>query len=481
MKVDTQITEDHQAKLSVEVDAAKIEEMKHRAASKIARRVKIAGFRPGKAPYPVIVRQIGEPAIIEEALELLVEEIYPEVIKQAEINPYSSGKLENVANLDPVTLEFTIPLAAEVTLGDYKSIHKPYEPPPIHEQDIENVLQDLRERQAIVEPVDRPAQVGDVVTVLISAVRKDSETEQEKILIKERSTPVIIRPKQDPTEESNPEWPFSGFSHKLISLSATQSVDFSYTYPHKDEANALSGVEAEFHVSVENIKKRELPELNDEFAITIGEFSTLDGLRTTIKASLESQAMENYNDSYDEEILKEAVEQTTYKYPSQMMEDEIDHVIEDFSRRLEKQKLDLDLYLKSRKLDMDGLREEMKPVAENRMKRSLFLYELGKIENIQVNPEELESETVNTMNYLSRSLPQNEARKLSQKNIRDNLVGNILIDILSRKSMERFRNICSGRLEEEKQEEATQENEIVLDLQVTDKNPMVAPAEENES
>ncbi len=189
-----------------------MEEMKRRAANKLSRRVKIPGFRPGKAPYPVILRTVGEAAIVEEALELLVEDIYPKVIKEAKIEPYGPGKLENVASMEPVTLEFVVPLDAKVTLGDYRSMRKPYEPKPVTDQDVDDAIKELQERQALVEPVERPAQEGDVVTVRLSGERKDDE--ENKVLLSERSVPVIIR------SADKDEWLFDGFSKNFIGLLA---------------------------------------------------------------------------------------------------------------------------------------------------------------------------------------------------------------------------------------------------------------------
>ena len=170
MKIDTQPLEDHQVKLTVEVENEKLSEAKIRAARQLAKKVKIPGFRPGKAPYQVVVRQIGDAAILEEAMELLIDDIYPKVIEEADIHPYGPGKLEQIVSTEPPTFEFVIPLEAKVVLGDFRSIRRPYELKEIPEQDVENVLDDLRERQAVIEPVDRPAQPGDLVDVRLSAV-----------------------------------------------------------------------------------------------------------------------------------------------------------------------------------------------------------------------------------------------------------------------------------------------------------------------
>jgi trigger factor len=472
LNIEKQITEDHHAKLTVQVDADQLESMKRRAASKLARRVKIPGFRPGKAPYPVIVRQLGEAAILEEAIELLVEEIYPEVIKDAEIEPYGPGKLENISEKEPLTLEFSIPLEAETVLGDYHSIKREYAPEAVSDQDVADVVQDLRERNAIIEPVDRPAQIGDLVSLKLSATRSGTENEPAEVLIPERPTSVIIRPVVPKTQQSEEttettddgpnEWPFPGFSQRLIGLAVGDEKSFEYTFPADADYTTLQGAEAQFQVKVEAVKSRQLPELDDEFVKMIGEFDSLDDLQAEIRKTLEAQKRTAYNDEYDTNILDAAIEQTTFKYPPEMVEREIETVISEFGRRLERQGMDLDLYLKTRSIDMQGFKEEVKPVAEGRIKRALFLVEFGKAENIEVKPEELENEAYSTMNYLYNTLPERDARKLSDRDVYTNIVGNLLADMLSHRSLAHFRELCSGGLsKEEVNGESESENETL--------------------
>ena len=464
MNIEKQIQEDHHAQLTVQVDADRLEGMKRRAAAQLAKRVKVPGFRPGKAPYNVIVRQLGEGAILEEAIELLVDEIYPDVIKEAEINPYGPGKLENITSTDPVTIVFSVPLEAETTLGDYHSIQKAYEPDMVSDKDVVDVLQDLQERNAIIEPVERPAQVGDLVMINLSATRH-GETGDSEVMIPERSSSIIVRPAEsqasEETDEVKDEWPFSGFSQHLIGLVAGDEKSFEYTYPEDAVYSTLKGAEAQFQIKVEFVKSRQLPELNDELAKTVGDFDTFDALQTEVRKSLENQARASYNEKYDEEILEAAIEQTVYKYPPEMVDHEVETVISEFRRRLERQGMDMDLYLKTRNIDMDAFKEEVKPVAEGRIKRALFLVEFGKAENIEVKPEELEQEAYSTMDYLYNTLPERDAKKLSSRDVYTNIVGNVLADMLSRRSLGRFREICSGGLSKEEEEVALEETEAI--------------------
>jgi len=452
LKIQKQLLDDHQMKLTVEVDADQMEAMKKRAARKISKQVKIPGFRPGKAPYPVIVRQIGEGVIVEEALEILVDDIYPQIIKEADIKPYGPGSLEKVESLDPPVLEIVVPLEAEVDLGDYRSIRKPYELREITEDDVDDVLQDLCERQAIIEPVDRPAQEGDLVAVRLSAKRLHPEEDQDPIIIKERSVPLIIHAQREGKGEEdekdwNAEWPFQGFSQNLVGLSTNDEKSIQYIFPEDAEETNFSGVEAEFTWQVESVKERTLPELNDSFVSSMGDFENLDIFRENIRETLESQSRKNIDREYNNEILEQAVQQASFKYPPQMLENEIDQIVDELKNNLDRQNLDLDLYLKTRNLDMVGLRDELTPQAEQRLRSTVFLLELARAEDIQIAPEEINDETENTIRLLKRTLPEKEAQRLNDKDVLNNLIGNVVADLLIKRSMERLQDICSGRLE----------------------------------
>jgi len=451
LKIEKQIRDDHQAKLTVEVEAEKLEEMKRRAASQIARKVKIPGFRPGKAPYAVIVRQVGEAAILEEAIELLVDEIYPKVLKEAQIEPYGPGQLENVVNTESLTLEFLVPLEAEVTLGDYRSIRKDYEPTQVSDQDVQKVLEKLRKRQAIVEPIDRPAQVGDVVTARLSARRLHVNEGEDDTLIREQSFPLLVRGSSqgegDADEDGDVERPFPGFSQHLIGAKPGDEILVTHTYPEDHSEEDLRGAEVEYRLVVENVKARTLPELDDDLAKSLGEFENFEALVQQIRHDLEEEALDQYHESYDEEVINQVIEQATIKYPPQMLEKEIDSLIHDLGHRLERQGLSMEIFLKVRNLNEEGLRQEIRPMAEKRLKRSLVLMKLAEEEKIKVPPEELERESLNTVSQLYGTLPDKEARKLLKQEVYSAIVSNVLVDMLIERTTSRLRDIASGKAE----------------------------------
>jgi trigger factor len=443
LKLTTQPLEDHQVKLTVEVESSQFEDAKQRAARKLARQIKIPGFRPGKAPYPVILRHLGEAAIAEEAIEILVDEIYPQAIKEAEINPYGPGSLEGIPQLDPPVFEFSVPLKASVELGDYHSIRLPYEKPEISEERIDEVVASLQDRQAIIEPVERPAQEGDLVRLELEGMRRSPVEGEDATLIAKRSRSVLIEP---PKPSAPSEWPFPGFARQLIGRSAGEQITLEHTFSDDAEYESLRGADAEFHVSIEQVNARELPALDDEFAKSAGEFETLDAMRLAIREDLVAGETNEYNEDYDDKVLEEIVKISTIKFPPQMLDREIENVIERLESNLAQQKLYLDLYLKARQMDMDGLKEEARPVAEARLKKTLVLLEVADQEKITINPDDLQSETTRALNELAYMMEEKEFNKLVRTEAnRTNLVGNVMMDMMMTRTYERLRLIATGQ------------------------------------
>ncbi len=447
MKIDAENLEDHQVKLTVEVDSDQLEGAKRKAAKKIAKRIKVPGFRPGKAPYHVIQRQVGDEVLFEESLEIIINDIYPEVIEKAEIEPYGPGNLENVVSTEPLTLEFVVPLMAEVELSDYHEIRFPYEPPEITDQGVEAVEEDFRQRQAVEETVDRQVEAGDHVYVKLSAKRYEEDGESEDgNLIEERSTSVIIAGEETDTST---EWPFDGFSRELVGMAPGEDKTLIYTYPEDSQFETLQDVTAEFSIKVEDIKARILPELNDEFAQSLGDYDDLEALQKDIRESLEQRSDETYNSEYDDQVLDAIIEGSTIKYPPQMLENEISNVIQQLESRLANQGLDMDIYLKTRDLDEQGLRDETTPVAETRVNRSLVLLEIARKEEIEISDEDLHQETERTLNSITRYMSDTDRKEFDTPNSLMNLTGNIYAEMRMTRTLEYVRTVAKGDFEKE--------------------------------
>jgi trigger factor len=459
LKIETQHLEDHQVKLRVEVEADQLEAAKRRAARQIAKKAKIPGFRPGKAPYHIVERFAGEAALLEDALDLLVKDVYPQALEESKIEPYGPGTLENVPSTEPPVFEFVVPLQAQVTLGDYHSLRVPYELKEITDEDVAKVIESIRDQQAILEPVERPAQDGDQLQIRLSAKYTQVEEGENESLLNDRSAPVILGAVDSDTPD---EWPFPGFANQLTGLSAGDEKTILHTFADDSHFEELRGKEAEFNVKVENVKARSLPEINDEFAQAQGEFENLAALQDLIRKNLEDQAKQEYHDEYEEKLFEELLKVAEIKYPPQLIEHEIDGLVHQLEHRIERQGLDMDTYLKSRQMETEALREELKPVAESRARRQLALIEVAKLEKVQVDPQEVQAQTLQTLNTAAQDMSASEIRKVASQDMVSRLAQDITYDLLIHKTTDRLIAIFKGDAEAEEQSEAeTSEGDIV--------------------
>lgn len=386
MKIETQPRDDHQVTLTVTLENSQMESAKRRAARKISERRSVPGFRPGKAPYDVIVRSFGENVIVEEAVDLLLDEIYPKALDESKIEPGASGALEKMEDLDKEPrFTFTVPLAPKVILGDYTSVRVPYEWKEPTDEDVDKSLDELRQMYAKTETVERPIQENDFVMVDVKGVKV--KTKEGETPIERTGYPVFIRKSGKPDE-----WPFAGFSNELIGRSKDEVVTFShkFTKDHADES--LRGQTVKFEITIKMVRGSILPELDNEFAKQLGPFETVQALRDTLKANLASRSKADYDDEFFTKVMDAIKANAVISYAPQTLEHELEHVMEDISSRLAKQNMDLPAYLKSREMDEEKFKnDEARPTAVKRLERSLLMDELARSEKIEVSKEQLDS------------------------------------------------------------------------------------------
>jgi trigger factor len=286
MKIQQTPRDDHQMEVVVELETAQLETARRRAARKLSERAKIPGFRPGKAPYPVVVRHYGEGTVTEEAIELLVDETYPQMLKEAAIEPAAAGSLENVEQLDPPTFKFLVPLRPEVDLGDYRSIRLPYEWQTPGEEDVDQAIDQLRSMYSKTETVDREVQQGDFVMADVQGQLAEPREGEEQPDLSRDGFPVFVR-----DEDREDEWPFPGFTQRLLGLKAGEETDLTHEFSPDVSDESLRGKTGKFAVTVKAVRAVTLPELNDEFAKIAG-VESLDELRRRVRENLERQSRE---------------------------------------------------------------------------------------------------------------------------------------------------------------------------------------------
>ena len=453
MKIEKTIEENHEAKLVVEVEPEKMDTYKRRAARMISQRGKIAGFRPGKAPYEMVVRNYGEQPIIEQAMDLFVDAEYSNILKEADVEPGAAGSLESIDSLEPPRLTFRVPLAPEVDLGDYHSIRMPYEWTPPDEEALEAGIEDLRQMYATTENVEREAQEGDYVLVDVK-----SETTE----LNRTGFAAFIR-----KEERDTEWPYNGFAKELVGMKSGDTKTVKHAFPEDWEVEELRGKEVEMEVTVKTVRAVTLPELDDEFAKTTGAGETVDELREAVKTDLENRSKADYDDKYFVDLIEKIKEGAALKYHQHALEHEEEHVLEDLSQRLGQQGMDLDTYFKVRNTTREQFIEsDVKPVAKKRFERSLILDELVRREKIEVDNAALDAEFNQTLSALTMQgvdLSKIRGGRQGQQRVAQAVAMESANRVLTRRALEMLKSIAMGQYvppEERQTAEATGEQTL---------------------
>jgi trigger factor len=429
LKIETQPQENRTLKLTVEVDDERLQPALRAAARRISKDYRIPGFRPGKAPYEVVLRHFGENTIYQTALEDLSQSIYKEVLEQENIDPYAPGELEDV-KFKPVVLTYTVPLAPEVDLGDYRALRLPFQAPAVSDEAVQDQLEHLREHQAVVEPVERPAELNDVVTLDAKAFLNTGENPSD-FLLADQDVALVLDEKAD--------WPMPGFAQQVVGMSAGSDRKFDLAFAEDYANESLRGQVAHFEVTVKEVKARALPEWNDELARSLGDFESLDALRAKTRADLERQASRQVERDYADQVINQLVEQAKIDYPPVLLENELDDVLNDLDRRLREQRLTLDDYLKIQNKTKEQLREESRPTAETRLKRSLALGKIVSLEGLTVSAEDV-AERVEVLSTPWGDRADEMRKVLASDDSRRMLA----VDLLSDKAVERLVAIGKG-------------------------------------
>jgi trigger factor len=434
LKIDKTIEENHEAKLVVEIDPELMDKYKRRAARKISERGKIAGFRPGKAPYEMVVRAYGEQPIVEQAVDFLIDSEYSKILQEADVNPGAAGALESIDSLEPPKFTFRVPLAPKVDLGDIHSLRMPYEWSAPDEAEVDKAIEDLRQMYATTENVEREVQEGDYVMVDV----KSDTTELNRT-----GFAAFVR-----QEERDTEWPYNGFAKQLIGLKAGDTKTIQHSFPEDWDVEALRGKDTEMEVTVKTVRAVTLPELNDDLAKTAGAGETLEQLREAVRKDVQTRSKADYDDKYFVNLIEKIKEGATLKYHQHALEHEGEHVLEELSQRLSQQNMDLDTYFKLRNTTREKfMEEEVQPVAKKRFERSLILDEIVRSENIQVDDAALDAEFNQTLSNLAMQgvdLSKIRGGRQGQQRVAQAVAMESANRVLTRRALDVLKAIATG-------------------------------------
>ena len=412
--------------LTISMDAEDEEPFLNRSYRRVASRVRIPGFRPGKAPRSVIENHLGREALVHEALEFMIPESLDKVLKDEDIQAFMEPKLE-VIDMAPVSFKAVVPLEPIVDLGEFRSIHLERQEVEVTDEQVEHVLQDLRFESAPWEPVERPVAFGDLVTMnVIGMIGGEKSIDDQGM---------------DFIPQLDNELPLPGFSVYLEGMTEGQSKEFTLTVPDDYAHTEYAGKECHFNVEALSVKEKNLPDLDDEFAKGVREgFESLSALSDHIRQRLNEEAEAAETRRLEQSSLEEVKKLAKIDASELVYQRELDLMYEERHRSLRNQRMDMELYLSYLGQTEDELREQMKPQAEDRLNTFLLLRKIADVENIEVSSEDVEAEISNLISSTGGESEASMKQALSTENAKES----IRTSLMNRKIMARLVEIVQG-------------------------------------
>ena len=410
---------ENEATLKITAPAADVNAGFKKAVQKIANQVNIPGFRKGKAPRAIIEMHYGKEAVKQEAFEEVANKAYSEALEQEKLIPVSDPKVEESTFEEGKDLELTIKvtLKPEPELGEYKGLHVDKKEAEVTDEQVEAQIKDLMSRDAKMVVAEEGAVIekGDFA-IIDFAGTVDGEPFSGG---EGKGYPLEVG--------SNSFIP--GFEDQLVGLSKGDSTDVEVTFPEEYFVKELAGKEAVFKVNIQDVKRKELPELNDEYVASKTDFKTVEELRANYKERMQKAAEANAKAEYEHELIDLAVANAKFSVPEIMIEDKISQMVDEMKMSLESRKMTLDMYMQYTGLDMAKIRENQRPVAEENVKTDLVLDAIAKAENIQVDMADVDAE-IAAISAQHGAAPE-EVKKIIKGN---GTMGLLLANILRRKA-----------------------------------------------
>ena len=381
MKAELIKKEGNKVTLKITVDNNKFEEAVTKAYNKTKGKYNIPGFRKGKAPKVIIETQYGKGVFYNDAIEMLFPEVYPTALDELNIEPIDRPDLdvEEISKDNGLVMVVNVEVKPEFELGNYKGIEIAKADYNVSEDDVELTLKDMVNKNArLVSVEDRAIENGDTAVIDFEGFESGVAFEGGK---GENYSLVI---------GSNTFIP--GFEDQLVGKKAGEEVEVNVTFPAEYHAENLAGEAVVFNVKVNDVKVKELAELNDEFAKDTSEFETLEELKADVRANLEKEAETRAKNEMRNSLVEKVTANTEVEVPSVMVEQQIDNMLMELNYQLQYQGLNLQQLLSMTGRDVAELREERRADAEKLVKSSLVLEAIAKAENIEVSEEEFNAE-----------------------------------------------------------------------------------------
>ncbi|MEJ8554538.1 trigger factor [Tepidibacter sp. Z1-5] len=413
--------EQNEVTLKLTIGKDEFKKANDKAYDKLKGRFNVAGFRKGKAPKKLIEAQYGKGVFFDEAINIVFPEAYSKAIEDLKLDPVDRPELdvEEIGEDKDLVLIAKVTVKPEVKLGEYKGIEVNKIEYTVKEEDVDNKIEEMRNQNSRLVNVEDRAVANDDTAVIDFEGFVDGEAfaggkgENHNLVI---GSGAFI----------------PGFEEQLVGANVGDEVKVNVTFPTEYHAENLAGKEAVFVVNVKEIKVKEMPALDDEFAKDVSEFDTLEELKNDVKAKLEENAKKNEEAELRNKAIEKAAEMAEIDIPEAMVDNQVNNMLRDFDQQLQMQGLNLENYIKFTGMKIEDLKAQMREDAQNRVKTSLVLEAISEKEGIEVSDEELNNEIAQmaTMYKMEADKFKETLREQDMDYFKENVIVKKTIDLL---------------------------------------------------
>ena len=431
--------------LTIEVSAAEFEAAIEKAYVKMRKNINIQGFRPGKAPRKMIEKMYGVEVFFEEAINIAFPEAYEAALKEKELQVVGYPEVDMLGECTVEGFTFTaiVPVYPEVTLGEYKGLSAVKGEVKVTEEDVADRLNTIAERQTRLVSVDREAKLGDTAVIDFEGFLEGVPFEGGK--------------GENHSLELGSGQFVPGFEEQVIGMKAGEEKDLDITFPEQYTPE-LAGKAVVFKVKVNEVKEKEIPVLDDEFAKDVSEFDTLDELKADLEKKIAEEQEKAAQQAFQDALMEQVAENLTVEIPDAMIETQAKQFIDNFKMQLAQQGIPYDEYLKMTGTEEASLLEEAKEPAMRQVRMDLAMGAIIKAENITVSDEEVEAEYQHMAEQYSMDIEMVK-KYLNDEQVRDELISRKAIEVVTSSAKAKKARKTTKKTTKKAEKEAEKETE----------------------
>ena len=431
--------------LTIEVSAAEFEAAIEKAYVKMRKNINIQGFRPGKAPRKMIEKMYGVEVFFEEAINIAFPEAYEAALKEKELQVVGYPEVDMLGECTVEGFTFTaiVPVYPEVTLGEYKGLSAVKSEPKVTEEDVADRLNSIAERQTRLVSVDREAKLGDTAVIDFEGFLEGVPFEGGK--------------GENHSLELGSGQFVPGFEEQVIGMKAGEEKDLDITFPEQYTPE-LAGKAVVFKVKVNEVKEKEIPVLDDEFAKDVSEFDTLDELKADLEKKIAEEQEKAAQQAFQDALMEQVAENLTVEIPDAMIETQAKQFIDNFKMQLAQQGIPYDEYLKMTGTEEASLLAEAKEPAMRQVRMDLAMAAIIKAENITASDEEVEAEYQHMAEQYSMDIEMVK-KYLNDEQVRDELISRKAIEVVTSSAKAKKARKTTKKTTKKAEKEAEKETE----------------------